>query len=254
VNTEDLAFLHEHVSTIDGQRPERLDEVRRRIHAARRRRSAGRAVAASVVAIVAVIGIVLAGGQTHPAGQEPVRRPSTPAVPGGEALAQNPYLWWMAPGWHLARQKGAVPLRLTHCDADPGSWGAVQSQVAVYRNPHHPEKWVNEFLLQYPDASSAHQALLSDWRQLKDCPRPAHTSDRRGLNEQRQQIYRKSYDEGFSWARVWPNFHPFDLRCVARAGNVLVVLEGTVWDDDGRIPYLLAQAVRQAVPQYVWSR
>jgi hypothetical protein len=60
VNIKDLSFLADHVSTIDGRRPERLDEVQARIRTARRRRATGAvggaaALAAAVVAIAAVV-------------------------------------------------------------------------------------------------------------------------------------------------------------------------------------------------------
>ena len=73
MNIEDLAFLQEHVSIIDGQRPERLDEVRDRIRAARRRRAAaviGGAAAAVLVGAIALIANPSPHARVEPAGQE----------------------------------------------------------------------------------------------------------------------------------------------------------------------------------------
>jgi WD40 repeat protein len=82
VNTEDLAFLQDHVSTIDGQRPERLEEVRGRIQAARRRRATGTVVAACLAMAVAVAGVALARSTDHR--HEPA--PPIHYVPGGAVL------------------------------------------------------------------------------------------------------------------------------------------------------------------------
>jgi hypothetical protein len=253
VNTQDLAFLREHVATIDGSRPERLDEVRGRIRRARRRRATGRAVVASVLLVLAVAGgAVVNAAHRSP---EPAGR-----IRGGQVVAHHPYLWWMAPGWHLYRQMGAAPSPLTRCADAPGSWGAVESQVAVFTNPSTPSRWVNEFVLRYANASSAQHAFLDAWHKMKICPRPGHTVDRRLLTGQRfagQSLVNahaaSTYDHGFYWANRWPrDNHPApEQRMVARAGNVLVVLEGNVWAKDTRIEDLVYQAVQQALPDYV---
>ena len=82
MNTEDLAFLQKQVLTIDGQRPERLEEVRGRIHTARRRRAIGTAVVASVAMVVAVAGAVLGQHTNHQV--EPA--PPVPSVHNGALL------------------------------------------------------------------------------------------------------------------------------------------------------------------------
>jgi hypothetical protein len=256
VNTDDFAFLREHVATIDGSRPERLDEVRGRIRNARRRRATGRAVVASVVLLLAVAGGMLIN-QTHPSSPEPVG----PNIPGGQVVAHHPYLWWTPAYWHGIRQMGATPNRLPGCGDDPRTWDAIGSQVAVFANPEHPGKWFNEYLLQYPDASSAHRAFLAAWHHMKTCPQPNHG---RGVRTGNGPLGRtmfsahaglhQCYDQEFSWLRVPANSHQlFYARGVARAGNVLLVLDNSVWNDDGRITYILSQAVQQALPHYFSS-
>jgi hypothetical protein len=79
VNSEDLAFLADHVSTIDGSRPERLAEVQDRIRAARRRRAGGAiaGTAALAAAIVAVAAVVPRSGDNS---APPVNEPTLPTV------------------------------------------------------------------------------------------------------------------------------------------------------------------------------
>jgi hypothetical protein len=79
VNSEDLAFLADHVSTIDGSRPQRLAEVQDRIRGARRRRAAvaiagTAALAAAIVAVAAVV--PRSGDNSAP----PVNEPTLPTV------------------------------------------------------------------------------------------------------------------------------------------------------------------------------
>jgi hypothetical protein len=142
VNTEDLAFLREHVSTIDGQRAERLEEVRGRIHAARRRRMAGRAAGASLVMLVAVAGVVLAvtglgrNDHTHPIPAGPPTTSAT-ALPRPDFFGRRPATWtsallryrisypnlWRVTPAHVARTYGTTVYSLRNAAYD------------VYRRP-----------------------------------------------------------------------------------------------------------------------
>jgi hypothetical protein len=218
-----------------------------------RRRRASSVLGAGAIAALVVIGVVLSGSQTHRTTQQPVS-----PVRGGEVIAPHPYLWWMASDWHGVRQMGATPNRLPGCGDEPRStWGAVASQVAVYANPNHPGRWFNEYLLQYPNASSAHHAFLDAWHHMKTCPQPNHGRGvRTGNGTLDRTIYNTGgcYDQEFSWLRVPPNnHHLYYARGVARVGNVLLVLDNSVWNDDGRIAVILSQAVEQALPRYYWS-
>jgi hypothetical protein len=87
VNTEDLTFLADHASTITGQRPERLGEVRARIRTARRRRAVGAVagVAAVTAAIVAIA--VVAPESTRDSG--PVTNPLPTVKPIEEPPGQT---------------------------------------------------------------------------------------------------------------------------------------------------------------------
>jgi hypothetical protein len=228
-------------------------QIRRR----RRTASVALSLAAAVVAVVAA-GVLLAGGQTHRSSPQPIA-PPTPAIPGGEVLAAHPWLaGWELPDGPLVRQVEVRPPRLTHCVDNPRTWGAVESQGATWTKPTHPSTRVNEFLLQYADATTAHQAFLGAVRQLRHC-RSVHPSEGGDLNGQLQTMYAKAYDEGFGWQRLWyttphPTNQPSAIYAfrVARAGNVLVVVEDTGIPSD-RTPYQLATAVQQALPHYRWG-
>ena len=79
MTAEDFQFLANHVATIDGQRPQRLDEVHDRIRVARRRRTVGAVggVAAFAAAAVAVAVIVPGSGQHS---SPSVNQPTFPTV------------------------------------------------------------------------------------------------------------------------------------------------------------------------------
>lgn len=61
-------------------------------------------------------------------------------VPGGEPIAGHPFyfkpFFGVKPYGGLARQSGWPP-RLTHCVADPRTWGAATAQGATFVPKHH---------------------------------------------------------------------------------------------------------------------
>src|SRR5580765_4804093 len=74
MNIEDFSLLADHISTIDGARPERLAEVNDRIQVARRRRTAvAIGSAAALTAAVVAIGSIAARSGEHSGG--PVNNP-----------------------------------------------------------------------------------------------------------------------------------------------------------------------------------
>jgi hypothetical protein len=264
VKVEDLAFLREHISTLEGQRPERLEEVRDRIRVARRRR----ATAAGGAAVLAAVGIVLAlASQTPDAIVEPSRRPSTDSG-GVQVLASDPFLsnrqaseptgrsdagdLWM-PRIRLPHSK---PAPLSRCIGDPRSWGALQTQAATYTDPHprahpvFPDPRLNEFLLQYASAAAAHQALTDEYAHVKSCWGgelfPIARPEVRPSEVPFEEFDR--FDEAFWGQRGDPAATQRSVVRVARADNVLVVIEDATMDD--RSDVLLSVAVRQALPQY----
>jgi hypothetical protein len=222
----------------------RLDRVEQE-----RRRLAWGTVIAVAAAMVLAIAVVLAVGQTHPTTPEPGR----PArhVGGGEVLAQQPFLTNnFDPYWHVVRRKGARPPRLSRCVTDPQTWGADKTQAATYIDPNPsahdspPDTRVNEYLLQYGDATAAQGALLGAFHQLKGCPLPAGgVEDPLTINH----VSSPRSFEFFAQQRQWSNhgLRVYVLR-VARAGNVLLVLEDTGIPSD-RSPTILKDAVSQAL-------
>jgi hypothetical protein len=229
----------------------RLDAIDRD----RRHRTWVKVIAVAAAAAVAVAIVLVAGRQPHRSAPiPPVQPPPSPTIPGGEVLARNPFLpSWYLPTWHVVRQQAAAPSHLTNC-IDPRDWNAVESRWATYADPTHPSTRVNEFVLQYADASSAHHALLDAWHQIKHCPKPDNASDVGSLDTSPKTPDAK-YDEGFGRQRLWTATprHPerplYALR-VARAGNVLIVVEDTGIPSD-RTPYTLTTAVQAALPHYV---
>ncbi len=263
MNTEDLGFLKEHVSTIDGDRLERLDEVRGRIQAARRRRAAA-AIGGAVAAVLAVA-IAFVANPTPRAALEPA------GVPGGQVIAPEPFLsngqasQW-GPRVRLANAK--LP-RLSRCISDPRTWGAVESRAATYRDPyadrHLRDTRMNEYLLQYADASRAHRAFLDALRQARSCAngddpiihRPGGVGTFGQDPTAPDGVRSLRFDEGFAqqWAEASVGLAATDrnpvLR-VARADNVLVVIEDATMEDKSDV--WLATAVHQALPKYRWHR
>jgi hypothetical protein len=253
VNIEDLASLKEHVSTIDGQRPERLDEVRDRIHTARRRRAAT-AIGGAAAALAVTIALI-----AHPTSHT---TPEPAGIPG-EVLAPDPFLSnHQASVWvPRIRLTNTTPPRLDHCLPDPRTWGAVKTQAATYHDPHSGHAFrntrMNEYLMQYADASSAHRALLDEFRQAKVCAHGDFAPIQRpgGGGWVRDPTASDGvrvvrYDEGF--AAQWGDSatRRYSVLRVARADNVLVVIEDATMYD--HYYYWLSQAVHQALPHYRW--
>jgi hypothetical protein len=177
---------------------------------ARLRRRRRTAVLRGAIAVVIAVAALLAGGQT---------RGTTPQPAGPAPTQVRPSAY---PELPLTRFKGA-PTR------------------------------INEFLLQYPDPLAADQAMVNAVQRMTQCPSP----------EQNGVLYpddvRISHDPGgvsadASWGaqrQAWPSYSatPFDYAFhVARADNVLVVVEGTMPSDRG--PTILTRAVRTALPEY----
>jgi len=116
---------------------------------------------------------------------------------------------------------------------------------------------MNEYLLQYADTSSAHRAFLDAFRQAKVCAHGDFTPIQRpggggyGPDPKAADgLHILRYDEGFAaqWGDAATRQH--SVVRVARAGNVLVIIEDASLDD--HYYYWLAKAVYQALPHYAW--
>jgi hypothetical protein len=255
VNIEDLALLREHVSTLDGRRPGRLGEVRDRIRTARRRRAGGAIGAASVLA--ALVLVVAVTSHSPDASVEPTRRPATDSG-GVGVLALDPFLTnsqvsdQRMPRIRLANTR---PAPLSKCIRDPRTWGALKTQAATYTDPYppaqhdFPDPRLNEFLLRYASSASAHQAFLDEFRHLKTCwgenldsmgrHRPVPLGLLAGATW---------FDEALWGERGDPAKTQRSVVRIARAGNLLVVIEDATLDDRSYV--LLSEAVLQALPDY----
>jgi hypothetical protein len=249
MNGEDLKILAIRAQTVTGRAERRLDEVHARIRSERRRRRS--AVAGAMVAIVAIAIVAVASGQDQPAVVNPTGPSSS--IPGGEVVKPHPFLrhrdtsWW-----HGVPRPGTNPPRLIDC-VDPRTWGAVISQAATWVDPHpsahnnQPGTRMNEFLMQYPDAPSAHQAFLHAARKFAHCPAvvvdplpdfgfiPAHAPN---------------WDEAFggqTGTTPGPNPANVYVLLMARKGNVLLVEEDTGLTSD-RGECRLSIATERALP------
>jgi hypothetical protein len=254
VNIEDLAALRDDLTTIDGQRPERLTEIRDRVRVARRRRTTTRA-SAVVTALAAAALVVVVAQQSRHTTPEPAG-PPRPDVPGGEVFAPDPFLPDGANGWGVRRQVGASLPRLSHCITDPRTWGATKARSATYVGPRTgphgdgPAARVNEYLLEYADAASADDAFRQALGQARRCQDPSDPYDDPNVGTEVHP--RADYDEGFAQQATpggaSPTNRVYALR-VARAGNVLVVVEDTGITTD-QSPTNQSVAVDQAMPLF----
>jgi hypothetical protein len=234
----------------------RLDRVDLEL---RRRRS--RTVTAILVAAAVAIAVVVAVGRAHHRAPDPSNR-QRPTVQGGLMISPHPYLPpWFVSSWHLNRQLHARMAPLTTCVPDPRSWGARYVQGTTYIDfnayPHldSPDTRVDEWLLQYPDASSAHRVLVDTLQQLETCPRPHDAVDHR-IGIDRNADWSWDFDEAFGSQRTryaTPSHRgrPVSVYAmrIARARNVLVVLEDRGITTD-RTFFALTTAVGAAVPHF----
>ncbi len=109
MNGEDLKFLAQRASTIEGGPANRLAEVHERIGVARRRRVMV-AVAGTAGLIAAVVLAVQVGtGGTNPESLDPAKRHDASAAPGPEIIAAGPArgTCWMAPEEEILAAEGA---------------------------------------------------------------------------------------------------------------------------------------------------
>jgi hypothetical protein len=109
VNTEELAFLADHVSTIDGRRPQRLAEVQSRIRVARRRRAAG-AIAGTAALAAAIVGVAAVVPRSGDNSVQPTNEP-TSTLPTVQRIDE--------------------PAGQTEIPADFGPQSVVQGNVAI---------------------------------------------------------------------------------------------------------------------------
>ena len=254
MNPEKLAFLRDHVSTIDGQRPERLEEIRGRIRAMQHRRRVAAAIGAATATLAAAVVLLVGTNRAEPTKTEPVGVPR-PDVPGGEVLAPDPFMHNNANGWHVLRQFGAPAPQLLPCIRVMSTWGAtaLKAESATYTGTwlggasraNHAR--VNEYLLQYADRAKAHRAFLDAFHQLKTC-RPADPNAGPPAIQRPSGPVVPDYDENFAQQRGGPHQEVYVLR-VARAGNVLVVVEDTGIPSD-QTPATQSVAVDQALPLF----
>jgi hypothetical protein len=116
MNTEEFAFLADHVSTIDGRRPERLAEVQNRIRVTRRRRAAG-AIAGTATLAAAVVAVAAVVPRSGDNSGQPINEPTStlPTV-----------------------QRVDEPAGQTEISADFGPQSVVQGNVAIGSTVNDP--------------------------------------------------------------------------------------------------------------------
>jgi hypothetical protein len=241
-----------------GFRLDRIDRDRRR----RVKRTVEAVTAATAAAAVMVIAVVTVAGRVDHMTPGRSLPSASSAVPGGLPIESHPYLpRWFTSDWRVVRRPHAAMPRLTHCVPAPSRWSAWHVQGTTYLDlnpwPHTdlPGTRVNEWLLQYADASAAHRVLVNTLHRLKGCPGPADAfDDPTNINRNRDSSW--DYDEAFESQRTWytSSAHRgnpvarYVIR-VARARNVLVVLEDTGIASQ-RTRFALTTAVETAAPRF----
>jgi hypothetical protein len=193
-----------------------------------------------------------APGRDHPATPHPAGRPAVSAIAAGEVIKPHPFLQrWDVPPW-VVRVPAASPAPLIHC-VDPRTWGASASRAAAWvdphpqRHPNYPHTHITEFLLQYPDSSSAHSALVHAALQFRHCPRlPGDVPEPPDFERNRHSEW--NWDQAFFAQRALAPHGRGGVFAllVARAGNVLIVDEDTGIPSD-RPEYRLTIATLRAL-------
>jgi hypothetical protein len=215
----------------------RLDRVDQR----RRRRLWLVPVAVGAVAAATLV-LVIAGRGLHEAAPLPPAHPS----PTSTWLTLSPDPFMVAPDAGalagLARDPNSQAQPMNPCLLDPGGWGAVQVESAAYRSPTDPSLAANEYVLRFADPAAAHRAIEDAWAHLQACPTHFVDLGPPGLNP--NTPFLKDIVAGETNAT--PDFY---VPRIGRAGNVVVVLEGTGEVDD-RSYAVLDSAMTLASPQY----
>jgi hypothetical protein len=248
VNLKTLAVLREHVSSLDTQRPERLQAIRDGIRTAGRRRAT--AAIGGVGAGLTTVTLVVAFANQAPA--------ATVKPSGGvqQVLAPHPFLSGRQVSWFGTHRVRLAHIRfpgLSPCIGDPRTWGPPTTRGASYTDPHpaaHPavlNPHLNEFLLQYPSASAAHRHFRHVYRRVKRCWGGELSHPHKVLPSQ-VSATDQWFNEAF-WGQRGDSAttHRRVVR-VARAGNILIVIDDASWDD--RSDVMLSSAVHKALPQY----
>ena len=209
-------------------------------------------IAAGAVAAAVIVAVVVTGRLPHQAGPLPPTVPSpTPSLFG---LARAPFLTDAdLSDWQVRRDADTEPPRLSPCLTDPRTWGAAQAEAATYSGTQAGNT-VNEFVLRFDDAAGAHRSILNAWTQLTSCRQPT-TDDPPPRPAPNNYGIDGFSDEFFADQRGLPAdpqaVLPGDVYAtrVARAGNVVVIIEDTGITSD-RPSYMLRFALERAIPAY----
>lgn len=253
---------------------QRLEASFDRIDRDRHHQMIWRTVLAAAAAVLVVASVLLANhlphGNSSPAGP-PTPEVTRPAEPVRQFVAPQPFLYpyelSKALHWYVIPRPDTAPPRLSHCISDPRSWGAVKTQAATYIDPepaaHHPHLpgrfRLNEYVLQYTDASSAHRAFLAAFGQLKSCPNPPHTHP----YPDPLRIFNNLPTKGETfWQQRQASSAATNAPCsgngcdglyflgVTRAGNVLLVVENTNLPSERVAFDAMSDAYHLATPRY----
>ncbi len=200
-------------------------------------------VLVAVGAMAAIVALVVFAGRNLPHSALPPAHPSPTNT--WLTLSRDPFLAASGTAFiaGLVRDPNVQARPLSPCLPDPHGWGAIQVESAAYRSPTDPKVAFNEYVLRFADPAAAHHAIEEAWARLHTCP-SANFLDLRAPGLSPDAPYLKDIVAGETSAT-----RDFYVPRIGRAGNVVVVLEGTGEVDD-RSSVVLDRAMSQATPEY----
>jgi hypothetical protein len=239
-----------------------IDDVRARARlragldrADRRRRRATWGAAALAVAMLATgltfRTLVVTDGATP---VPPVGPAPSTAATDHYVLATDPFLTVDDVIWDYRQRPDVATVLLSACVTDPRTWEAAQTRAATYVVPGTPIHVMNEYVMQYDDATVAHSRLMDAWTALRDCPSirgPRGGEPLPPLHALRAEDKTWLDEETFTPVGCAPGAAGESRSdCVirmARRGNIVVVLESSGIPTD-RSGTMLTDALDRAAP------
>jgi hypothetical protein len=202
-----------------------LDAVLHRARRSRNQRRVWMSAVAVGVGAAAVAVVVLGGAGLRQAGPLPATHHPSP-TPSLITLGDDPFL---TPAdisyWRVVRQDLRAQPRPSDCLSDPRTWGAAESGAQTYTDPRHTGLVINEFVLRYDDTDRAHRAVMQARQRLNTCRSPTAVDidpiviDTPSAGDGNSSGIAEYFGDQTVGADT-----VYTVR-VARAGNILVVIE-----------------------------
>jgi hypothetical protein len=216
----------------------------------RRRRRRIWLVPVAVGAVAAAVIIVIAGRGLREAASLPPAHPSPTPTATTFALPADPFMTDSEvdaafPTGAFARDTSSSPHQLNPCLSDPRGWGAAQVMAATYRSRITPTVTLNEYVLRFADAGSAHRALLAGWTGLNSCQSGNQVNP---LSDDGGRFDDYFVDQDAHASTPGGRYELF----VTRVGMVVVLVEDTDFprDESGPATHFLNVPLARAIPGY----